>query len=556
MSVIKERPLIQTLPDELIQGVIKYLSPVDLTSLGATCRFFRKHYLDESPWKACLVDVLPGKDLSTLPSDKKYRHTFLSHQPYWFLTKYKIWFGDTPHHGKVLIARYSAKRQVIEAYVLAAERGKPDLELWHHNPDVIIHSFDPRPKLDLSLCYVKIPASSSRNFPADDRRFQRELLMDTQSGPEGAADLYSSFMLTKACPPAAIGPQTEVWPPQKIPAIERTRNASVEGFRGSGHRPSKLKEVSEGSFRIRKWVEFSHRGRDINMRVAEDVDTFGTLDPACYKPTKQKPWRGIWVGDYAGHGCEFLAVLQPDEDVQLPAAVRDILEERHRRLSQQSNRSSNVPPHPILSHPIYALLAQQQPAQTERIASSEWMGTPSHQSYVLRSFANASSSSQGPSLTRPTIANAYADENDFNEDDRYRGQLVAIKLTGDINVPRGEITFIAPDLSDDGLVRIATEEPFEGCRVVRSCGHIASTGFVHGELQFNNHYDLEEAITLAGPTSGIPELVNRRLTGCLDTYIPSQLILVNDDCLAQYWEAFGHVSFYKRVDIDALLECD
>lgn len=35
-----------------------------------------------------------------------------------------------------------------------------------------------------------------------------------------------------------------------------------------------------------------------------------------------------------------------------------------------------------------------------------------------------------------------------------------------------------------------------------------------------------------------------------DTYMTSQLILISHDRLAQYWETFGHVSFYQRVDID------
>ncbi len=47
------------------------------------------------------------------------------------------------------------------------------------------------------------------------------------------------------------------------------------------------------------------------------------------------------------------------------------------------------------------------------------------------------------------------------------------------------------------------------------------------------------------------------LTGCIaDGYTPSQLILVSHDTLAQYWEAFGHISFYKRVDIEQFLTAD
>jgi hypothetical protein len=30
----------------------------------------------------------------------------------------------------------------------------------------------------------------------------------------------------------------------------------------------------------------------------------------------------------------------------------------------------------------------------------------------------------------------------------------------------------------------------------------------------------------------------------------SQLILISHDRLAQYWETFGHVSFYQRVKIE------
>jgi hypothetical protein len=36
-----------------------------------------------------------------------------------------------------------------------------------------------------------------------------------------------------------------------------------------------------------------------------------------------------------------------------------------------------------------------------------------------------------------------------------------------------------------------------------------------------------------------------------ESYMTSQLILISHDRLAQYWETFGHVSFYQRVDVDA-----
>lgn len=39
----------------------------------------------------------------------------------------------------------------------------------------------------------------------------------------------------------------------------------------------------------------------------------------------------------------------------------------------------------------------------------------------------------------------------------------------------------------------------------------------------------------------------------LDTYMPSELILVSNDRLAQFWVGFRHVSYYERVDIDRFL---
>lgn len=67
----------------------------------------------------------------------------------------------------------------------------------------------------------------------------------------------------------------------------------------------------------------------------------------------------------------------------------------------------------------------------------------------------------------------------------YRGRLEAIKLTGDPNVPRGEYTFLANDLGEDGFVGIAQGPPFQGARIVKSQGHVAGFGFVSGEILYS-----------------------------------------------------------------------
>jgi hypothetical protein len=69
-----------------------------------------------------------------------------------------------------------------------------------------------------------------------------------------------------------------------------------------------------------------------------------------------------------------------------------------------------------------------------------------------------------------------------DEESVYRGRIEAVKLTGDPNIPRGEYTFIAPDIGPNGLLRIASEELFKGARIVKSVGHIAARGFRDGKF--------------------------------------------------------------------------
>jgi hypothetical protein len=133
--------------------------------------------------------------------------------------------------------------------------------------------------------------------------------------------------------------------------------------------------------------------------------TLATIPVEAYTPSPDKPWRGIWVGDYAGHGYEFVAVLQPDEPIDLP------------------------------------------------LPAAQRLG-------LVDEDVQASSDDKGSSPTKAA-----------------RQQLVGVKLTGDVNVPRGEYSFIVPDISEKATLRYSDEVIFKGARVVPGVGHIAGRGF-------------------------------------------------------------------------------
>jgi hypothetical protein len=208
----------------------------------------------------------------------------------------------------------------------------------------------------------------------------------------------------------------------------------------------------------------------MTMRVGEEVSTFATLPPETYMPTKSKPWRGIWCGDYSGHGCEFLVVLQPDEPIELPDGVATALERRRRNSSAESDGSWQT------------ALSSQPPD----VASANAQAVPEatfNYEHIFEDTEDLNLMNEMPAIIDAEYGESsrITKSEDGGNEDSYEGQLMAIKLTGDPNIPRGEYTFMAPDISDAALLRVANEEIFKGARVVRSVGHIAARDFRDGE---------------------------------------------------------------------------
>ncbi|KAF2814931.1 uncharacterized protein BDZ99DRAFT_187383 [Mytilinidion resinicola] len=476
-----EPPPFLALPAELIHHVLSFLAPSQLLRVSQVCRLLYEHSRADQLWLPFVQANVPGHTLRTPAPSSSWRELYVAFHPYWFLSKHKIWFSDSANTGHLIVARYDPRIGAIEAYALSAERRKPTIAHWESYPEAIIHTFSPLIRLNLDLPTLHIDASSIAQAIGDGPRLSKEVPMDIYGGSNASAAIFSRLILSRKLPPAAITPMTQVWPPHILPASERTRNDSGNQYMSLGHRPSKLSEISENTFRLRQWMEFSSRPHGMSLRVAEEVRTFATLPAEVYTPTKEKPWQGIWCGDYAGHGCEFLVVMQPDDPAPLPEAAE-------RTLSAMRTPSVS--------------------------SGGSWVTAP--MSSDMDATEGGESSQPDPA---PEDVPEKQDEKLEAEDEHlYHGRIEAIKLTGDPNIPRGEYTFIAPDIGRDGFIQSARDDMFKGARIVRSVGHIAARGFRD------------------------------------DDFIASQLILISHDRMAQYWETFGHVSFYERVDVDQLIK--
>ncbi|KAH9892202.1 F-box domain-containing protein [Xylariomycetidae sp. FL2044] len=448
-----------TLPSELIDSVLAYLSPLELASASAVCRVLRVHANANVHWQGHVQSNLPNRQISSPYPCQTWRQLYASLDPHWFLTKHKIWFCDRGLTGKMVVVRYDERRGCIEGYQLLATRDRDGSEPWLANQNVHIHYFEPKVRLHLDKPILQFnantsPAGAVRNHPQQSSpHFSSERPMHLSHGIDPR---FSSFMLAKPLSSSAAAeciekdfPYGNVWPPPSVPARHRVAGqpadlhhapTSINYLRAHSAlwKPQHRSEASNQTFRIRQWMEMGPPA--LGVHVGEEVVTYSTLDPYLYTPTAEKPWRGIWVGDYSGHGCEFLLINQPD-------------------------------------------------GPGEKEVPLQRLGDETEEAFQSR----------------------------FLDERVYRGRLEAIKLTGDANVPRGEPTFIAADLGQKGFVGIAEDPPFQGARVVKSKGHIAASGF------FN------------------------------DKYVPSQLILLSHNRLAQYWVGFGHISFFERVDIDQFL---
>ena len=269
----------------------------------------------ETIWEGVIREYMPRPRLeSPFPYDS-FRKLYAAHHPYWFLMKHKVWIGDSEHMGKVMVIGFDPPRACIEGYQLVASKRPVVLMHWALHPIVYVAQFQPTVGLHFDRRLLQLNPKSP------------EWWWEKYTGPPGLEDEIhmpppdlsktiqsATFMTTKAFPSAAQHSSAALWPTMRIPSHQRVRNASGAGYRDSGHKPKDLASICENAFRIRHRSQLTSLSRVMGVFMGETVTTYAALQAHLYTPTVEKPWRGIWVGDYAGHSCEFLLIHQPDEE--------------------------------------------------------------------------------------------------------------------------------------------------------------------------------------------------------------------------------------------------
>lgn len=338
-TIVKQDTPFLKLPPEIVYQVLNYLECPALVSLSRSCRQLRSLSLEDLLWANLLRSYLPPQDFPPDPyPSSSYRDLYITHHPYWFVPQYKLWISDDAHTGRIMLCKFDLRRGCIEGYRLLAERGSSQGILWPYRRTVVIHSFTPRVHLWLDDPILKLPHDIGP-FNTKQGWWEGEIRMSV--GRPGNST-SASFFLSRNVPDAALHPGMAVWPPRTIPNMPRVRAASQNQFRGKEHKPQRYEEISTTTFRMRHWSQFSSGLSHLGVRIGEEVSTWSTIDPSLYSPTPAKPYQGIFVGDYAGHGCEFLLVMHTDKAPDPPPKPEPSMFEAYTRAEDVADSADQL----------------------------------------------------------------------------------------------------------------------------------------------------------------------------------------------------------------------
>lgn len=401
------------LPRTTLTRIFSYLDPESLARAAAVSHQFREFAYSEDLWKTLINSYLPTPIESCEPAPS-FRRLFIAFHPYWFIPQFRFWLSDEQPRGQMILAHFNTTNLCIEAWAVGATRENSRYRPWSVDPEVMIHESDMRVHVDQHRLVFRFGVGDEQ-WIGDEKdrglRHARAAMMYE----EGTAAVRSRVELSleqrqtkTSFEDLAMWPMPDVsasTSPSKLPA-----GTSIPDSYRPRSRPTRCHPTFSLRHRVDSPAEDGSTGVDPtstqpDRHVVGNAITYGTISPDAYATNAEKPWQGVWCGDYFDHGAELLLILQPN--------------------------------------------ATNEPIPTGTVHSEET---------AVNSSGNVAA------------------------EDRRCKSLLAVKLTGDSNIPRWQYSFVVPDLLKDGLLRVAEEDEFRGARVVRSALHIAAKGFQISEL--------------------------------------------------------------------------
>lgn len=302
------------LPRSIVSRIISYLGPESLARAAAVSHQFRELAYSEDLWKTLINSYLP-EPIETCKSAPSFRRLYIAFHPYWFIPKFRFWLSDEEHNGQLVFAQFNTNLLCIEAWPVVGYREhseKPssniDAEVTIRRPDVRVHVDEHQLIFRFG---VRDGEWDGNEDHAGSRHARAAVMYD-----EDAAASGSQMELSLGCtwPEAPIGGDLRMWPTPEMSTEASVPKLSAGANVPASYRPPSSPTTGQPTFRLHEKVGYhSHRSDSGTRSSRTDSErhnihktiTFGTLSLDVCAPSVEKPWQGIWCGDYFGHGMEF-----------------------------------------------------------------------------------------------------------------------------------------------------------------------------------------------------------------------------------------------------------